>query len=154
MCIIYFANGSEQCIDCTYSGTKLLSTYPSYKEPYHGKLCLQVTIMWLALLVSGQPQTHSAWLPVTYKGGGFQMVSTWHYRALTFAIFWVSSYIDRTLQCCIVVSKTAAREQKWKLGTCPKNPLPYLTTAGSYIKSRCELDWTRYSLTVHTQWVV
>jgi len=51
-------------IDYTYSGTKLLSSYPSFKEPCHGKLCLQVTIMWHALLVSGQPQTHSAWLPV------------------------------------------------------------------------------------------
>jgi len=25
MCIIHFANGLEQCIDCTYSGTKLLN---------------------------------------------------------------------------------------------------------------------------------
>jgi len=53
MCIIHSTNGLQQCIDCTYSGTKSC----------HGKLCPQVT-MWHALLVSGQSQTHSAWLPV------------------------------------------------------------------------------------------
>ena len=42
---------------------KFLNSYPPFKEPCHGKLCLQVT-MWHALLMSGQPQTHSAWLPV------------------------------------------------------------------------------------------
>jgi len=28
----------------TYSGTKLLNSYPPFKEPPHGKLCLQVTM--------------------------------------------------------------------------------------------------------------
>ena len=40
------------------------------------------------------------------------MAWTWQFMALTFAIFLVSSYIIRTLQCCIVISKTAARERK------------------------------------------
>jgi len=70
------------------------NSYPSFKEPCHGKSCLQVTIMWHVLLVSGQPQTHSAWLPVRY-GRDFQMVRTWHYIALTFAISLVSSYINQ-----------------------------------------------------------
>jgi len=57
-------HGLKQCIDCTYSGTKFLNSYPSFKKPCRGNLYLQVTIMWPALLVSGQPQTHSARLPV------------------------------------------------------------------------------------------
>ena len=63
MCIIHRAKWLRSK-DCTYSGTKLLSSYPSFKEPCDGKLCVQVTIMWHALLESGQPQTYSARLPV------------------------------------------------------------------------------------------
>ena len=101
-----FCNGSEQCIDCTYiySGTKLFSSYPPLKSLSWQILCLQVTTMWHALLVSGQPQMHSAWLPN---------------------------------------SKIAAREQKRKLGPCPKDPFPYLTPVGK-LPQACmhELDWT------------
>ena len=33
ICTIHFANGSEQCIDCTYSGTNLLNSYQVLKSP-------------------------------------------------------------------------------------------------------------------------
>ena len=45
----------------------------------------------------------------------------------------ISSYINRNSPFCIAVNKTAAREQKRKLGPCPENPSPYLTPVGSYI---------------------
>ena len=109
MCTIHFANGLERCVDCTYSGTKFLNSYPRFKEPCHGKLCLQVIIMWHVLLVSGKPQTHSAWLP----GGG---ISRWSGHGISWPshsqFFWLVATQIATLQCGIVVSKTTARD--WK----------------------------------------
>ena len=92
MCIIHFANGLEQCIDWTYSGTKSLISYPSFKELCHGKLCNNMTCAageWAAsntfsMIASKERQGISRW-----SGHGI----SW---SLTFTVFLVSSYINQS----------------------------------------------------------
>ena len=65
----------------------------------------------------------------------------------------VDSHINR---CCIVASKTAAREQKSKLGLCPRNPLlfenPFPYPRGSHIyvtcRSVCDCDQESWSVKI------
>ena len=80
------------------------------------------------VLVSREPQTHLAWLPVRY-GMGFPngtVIRTWHCMALTFAPLAILAIYGKyicilylqVLQSCTALSKLAATEHK--VGPCPE----------------------------------